>query len=87
MGPAHVAPVVSFTAYGTRGAYVSLAFALWSGRRLALIPKFTVETVRDLLVDYQLSALRVWPIRPAGVSCWPEPIPPSRNTPASRPSS
>ena len=61
MAPAGVAPVVSFTAYGHAAAYSSLAFALWSGRQLALIPKFTVEAVRDLLVEYQLSALRLNP--------------------------
>jgi acyl-CoA synthetase (AMP-forming)/AMP-acid ligase II len=61
MAPARVAPVVSFTAYGHIAAYGSLAFALWSGRRLALIPKFTVEAVRDLLAEYHLSALRLNP--------------------------
>ena len=61
MAPAGVAPVVSFTAYGHAAAYSSLAFALWSGRRLALVPKFTVEAVRDLLAEYQLSALRLNP--------------------------
>ena len=61
VAPSHVAPIVSFTAYGHLAVYASMAFSLWTGRRLVLVPKFTVEAVQTLLQHYELSALRLNP--------------------------
>ena len=61
MAPLRAAPVVNFTSFGHAAAYSSLAFALWSGRRLTLVPKFTVEALRELLTNYDFAALRLNP--------------------------
>ena len=61
MAPLRSAPVVNFTSFGHAAAYSSLAFALWSGRRLTLVPKFTVEALGELLTNYQFAALRLNP--------------------------
>ena len=61
VAPDSVAPIVSFTAFGHLGAYYSLAFALWTGRRFALVDKFTVEAAKVLVERYRLSALRLNP--------------------------
>ena len=61
VAPGSVAPIVSFTAYGHLAGYTSLAFALWTGRRFALVDKFSVEAARVLVERYHLSALRLNP--------------------------
>jgi acyl-CoA synthetase (AMP-forming)/AMP-acid ligase II len=61
VAPAGVPPIVSFTAYGHLAAYTSLALALWTGRRFALIEKFSVEAVNTLLEREAVKVLRLNP--------------------------
>ncbi len=61
VAPETVAPIVSFTAFGHQAGYNSLAFSLWTGRRLALVEKFSVDAAKELIERYELSALRLNP--------------------------
>jgi acyl-CoA synthetase (AMP-forming)/AMP-acid ligase II len=61
VAPPKVAPIVSFIAYGHAAVYSSMALALWTGRQLVLVPKFTVEGVQQLVGQYELGALRLNP--------------------------
>lgn len=61
VAPEDVAPIVSFTAFGHQAAYNSFAFSLWTGRRLALIDRFSVEAAKTVIERYRLTALRLNP--------------------------
>ena len=61
VAPSKVPPIVSFTAFGHAAAYGSFALALWVGRRLALVTKFSVEQAKLLVEGHGVDVLRLNP--------------------------
>jgi acyl-CoA synthetase (AMP-forming)/AMP-acid ligase II len=59
--PAHLAPGVLFNPFGHMAGYSRLAFRMWIGRPLVLVPKFTVAAVASLLERYDMDTLQLTP--------------------------
>jgi acyl-CoA synthetase (AMP-forming)/AMP-acid ligase II len=59
--PAHLAPGVLFNPFGHMAGYSRLAFRMWIGRPLVLVPKFSVAAVRALCSRYQMDSLQLTP--------------------------
>jgi acyl-CoA synthetase (AMP-forming)/AMP-acid ligase II len=59
--PPGLTPGVVFNAYGHTAGYVRLAFRMWIGRSVLLIPKFGVSAVRALLARFEVDTLPLTP--------------------------
>ncbi len=59
--PAHLAPGVLFNPFGHMAGYSRLAFRMWIGRALLIVPKFTVEAARSLLAQFDMDSLQLSP--------------------------
>src|SRR5262245_32484751 len=59
--PAHLAPGVLFNPFGHMAGYSRLAFRMWIGRSLVLVPKFSVAAVRALCARYEMDSLQLTP--------------------------
>lgn len=59
--PDHAAPGVIFTPFGHIGGYLALAFRIWVGRSVVLVPKFSADAVAELLSRYDFDALQLTP--------------------------
>jgi long-chain acyl-CoA synthetase len=61
VAPDRLPPGPIFTPYGHIGGYTTLGFRLWIGHVVLLIPKFSVEVIREILGRYSLPALQLTP--------------------------
>lgn len=59
--PAHLAPGIVFNPFGHTAGFVRLAFRMWIGRPVVLVPKFTVGAVRAFLARYSPDSLQLSP--------------------------
>ncbi|MFC0533400.1 class I adenylate-forming enzyme family protein [Phytohabitans kaempferiae] len=59
--PPRVPPGVIFYPFGHVAAYHAFAFRLWVGRRMVLVPKFSVEAFAAVLARYPVDALQLVP--------------------------
>jgi acyl-CoA synthetase (AMP-forming)/AMP-acid ligase II len=59
--PPHLAPGVVFNPFGHTAGFVRLAFRMWIGRPVVLVPKFTVAAVRAFLARYTPDSLQLSP--------------------------
>ena len=59
--PAHLAPGVLFNPFGHMAGYSRLAFRMWIGRPLVIVPKFTVDAARALLARFDMDSLQLSP--------------------------
>jgi acyl-CoA synthetase (AMP-forming)/AMP-acid ligase II len=59
--PAHLGPGVVFNPFGHLAGYTKLAFRMWIGRPLAIVPKFNVGAVRTLLTRFDMDSLQLTP--------------------------
>lgn len=59
--PAHLAPGVVFNPFGHMAGYSRLAFRMWIGRPLAIVPRFSVAAAKALLERFDLDTLQLTP--------------------------
>lgn len=59
--PAHLAPGTLFNPFGHLAGYSRLAFRMWIGRPLVLVPRFTVAAAKALLERFDLDTLQLTP--------------------------
>jgi acyl-CoA synthetase (AMP-forming)/AMP-acid ligase II len=59
--PAHLAPGVVFNPFGHTAGFVRLAFRMWIGRPVLLVPKFTVRAARGYLARFKPDSLQLTP--------------------------
>jgi acyl-CoA synthetase (AMP-forming)/AMP-acid ligase II len=59
--PAHLAPGVLFNPFGHMAGFSRLAFRMWIGRPLVIVPKFSVAAVKALLARFELDTLQLTP--------------------------
>jgi acyl-CoA synthetase (AMP-forming)/AMP-acid ligase II len=59
--PAQLAPGVVFNPFGHMAGYSRLAFRMWIGRPIAIVPRFTVAAVRELLARHEMDTLQLSP--------------------------
>ncbi|HET6953533.1 MAG TPA: class I adenylate-forming enzyme family protein [Acidimicrobiales bacterium] len=59
--PAHLAPGVLFNPFGHMAGYSRLAFRMWIGRPLVIVPRFGVGATKVLLGLFDLDSLQLTP--------------------------
>jgi acyl-CoA synthetase (AMP-forming)/AMP-acid ligase II len=59
--PAHLAPGTLFNPFGHLAGYSRLAFRMWIGRPLVIVPRFTVAAAKALLDRFDLDTLQLNP--------------------------
>jgi len=59
--PAHLAPGTHFNPFGHMAGYSRLAFRMWIGRPLVIVPRFTVAAAKALLDRFDLDTLQLSP--------------------------
>ncbi len=59
--PARLPPGVLFNPYGHMAGYGRLAFRMWTGRALAIVPRFSPEAAHTLLQRFDLDTLQLSP--------------------------
>jgi acyl-CoA synthetase (AMP-forming)/AMP-acid ligase II len=59
--PGHLAPGVVFNPFGHMAGYSRLAFRMWIGRPLVVVPRFTVAAAKVLLDRFEMDTLQLTP--------------------------
>ena len=59
--PAHLPPGVVFNPFGHMAGYSRLAFRMWIGRPLVIVPRFTVATAKAVLEHFPMDTLQLTP--------------------------
>jgi long-chain acyl-CoA synthetase len=59
--PAHLAPGLLFNPFGHMAGYSRLAFRMWIGRPLVIVPRFTVDAARAVLARFDMDSLQLSP--------------------------
>jgi acyl-CoA synthetase (AMP-forming)/AMP-acid ligase II len=59
--PAHLAPGTVFNPFGHMAGFSRLAFRMWIGRPLAIVPRFSVAAAQALLERFDLDTLQLTP--------------------------
>ena len=59
--PAHLAPGTHFNPFGHLAGYSRLAFRMWIGRPLVIVPRFTVAAAKALFEHFDLDTLQLNP--------------------------
>ena len=59
--PAHLAPGTLFNPFGHLAGYSRLAFRMWIGRPLLIVPRFTVAAAKAVLERFDLDTLQLTP--------------------------
>ena len=59
--PTHLPPGVVFNPFGHMAGYSRLAFRMWIGRPMVIVPRFTVATAKALLERFPMDSLQLTP--------------------------
>jgi acyl-CoA synthetase (AMP-forming)/AMP-acid ligase II len=59
--PARLAPGILFNPFGHMAGFSRLAFRMWIGRPLLVVPRFTVAAARALLTRFEMDSLQLTP--------------------------
>jgi long-chain acyl-CoA synthetase len=59
--PAQLSPGVLFNPFGHMAGYSRLAFRMWIGRPIVIVPRFTVAAVNALLTRFEMDTLQLTP--------------------------